>query len=116
MAETGPADLAEHIVETAFERAGLSAAQGGAKRISAEPETVERDLARLVLSLIEVLRQLMERQALRRVESGTLSAGQIERLGLTLLKLETRMEELKQAFGLTDADLRLDIGDIVAED
>lgn len=79
-------------------------------RIVADPERVERDLARLVLSIIELLRQLIERQAVRRVESGVLREDEIERLGETLLKLETRMSELKAAFGLADQELMLDLG------
>ena len=79
-------------------------------RIVADPQRVERDLARLVLSIVELLRKLLERQAVRRVESGVLSEDEIERLGETLLKLETRMSELKAAFGLADQELTLDLG------
>lgn len=80
------------------------------RRIDADPESVERGLAQLVLTLVELLRQLMERQALRRVEAGGLDAETIERLGSTLMALERRMEELKQVFGLRDEDLNLDLG------
>ena len=80
------------------------------RRIDAEPESVERGLAQLVLTVIELLRQLMERQALRRVEAGGLDDETVERLGATLMALETRMEELKQMFGLRDEDLNLDLG------
>lgn len=80
------------------------------QRIVADPERVERDLARLVLSVVELLRQLLERQAVRRVESGVLSDEDIERLGQTLLKLEVRMGELKAAFGLDGQELALDLG------
>jgi hypothetical protein len=80
------------------------------RRIDADPENVERGLAQLVLTLIELLRQLMERQALRRVEAGGLDEETIERLGATLMALEERMEELKQTFGLSDEDLNLDLG------
>ncbi len=80
------------------------------ERVTIDPEKVERDLARLVLGVVELLRQLLERQAVRRVESGTLSEDEIERLGETLLKLETRMRELKAAFGLGDQDLSLELG------
>jgi hypothetical protein len=80
------------------------------RRINADPEQVERGLAQLVLTLVEVLRQLMERQALRRVEAGSLSDDEVERLGLTFMKLEERMDELKTLFGLTDSDLNLDLG------
>jgi hypothetical protein len=80
------------------------------RRIDADPENVERGLAQLVLTIVELLRQLMERQALRRVEAGSLDAETVERLGRTLMALEARMEELKQTFGLSDEDLNLDLG------
>src|SRR3954468_827957 len=79
-------------------------------RVRADPENVERGLATLVLTLIELLRQLMERQALRRVEAGGLDDETIERLGSTLMALESRMNELKAIFGLDDEDLNLDLG------
>ena len=80
------------------------------RRIGADPETVERGLAQLVLTLIELLRQLMERQAVHRIEGGTLTEQEIERLGATFMALADRMEELKQAFGLSDEDLNLNLG------
>lgn len=80
------------------------------RRINADPHNVERGLAKLVLTLIELLRQLMERQALRRVEAGSLSNEEIERLGQTFMKLEERMEELKCIFGLEDEELNLNLG------
>jgi hypothetical protein len=80
------------------------------RRINADPEDVERGLAQLVLTIVELLRQLMERQALRRVEAGGLSDEQIERLGQTLMLLSERMDELKRDFGLDDRDLNLDLG------
>jgi hypothetical protein len=79
-------------------------------RVKADPENVERGLAQLVLTVVELLRQLMERQALRRVEAGGLDDETIERLGRTLMALEARMEDLKATFGLTDEDLNLDLG------
>jgi Gas vesicle protein K len=78
--------------------------------IDADAEDLGRGLAQLVLTVIELLRQLMERQAIRRVEAGGLSDTQIERLGQALIALEERMDELKQDFGLADADLNLDLG------
>jgi hypothetical protein len=80
------------------------------RRIEADPETVERGLAALVLTVVELLRQLMERQALRRVEAGGLDDETVERLGSTLMALADRMDELKAVFGLTDEDLNLDLG------
>jgi gas vesicle protein GvpK len=80
------------------------------RRVNADPEQVERGLAQLVLTLVELLRQLMERQALRRMETGTLTDEEIERLGDTFMKLEQRMRELKEHFGLEDRDLNLNLG------
>jgi hypothetical protein len=80
------------------------------ERINADPEHVENGLARLVLTVIELLREILEHQAIRRMDGGTLSEEQIERLGLALLKLNERMEELKKVFGLTDEDLNIDLG------
>ncbi len=79
-------------------------------RIDADPESVEKGLVTLVLTLVELLRQLMERQALRRVEQGSLTDGQIEKVGSTLMALEARMAELRDHFGLTADDLNLDLG------
>jgi Gas vesicle protein K len=79
-------------------------------RIDADPESVEKGLVTLVLTLVELLRQLMERQALRRVEQGSLTDDQIEKVGSTLLALEARMAELRDHFGLTVEDLNLDLG------
>jgi hypothetical protein len=80
------------------------------ERINADPEHVENGLARLVLTVIELLREILEHQAIRRMDGGTLSEEQIERLGLALLKLKERMDELKTTFGLTDEDLNIDLG------
>jgi gas vesicle protein GvpK len=82
------------------------------ERISADPEVVENGLAKLVLSIIELVRRLLERQALRRMDSGNLTDEEIERLGSALMKLEQKMEELKRVFGLTDDDLNLKLGPV----
>ncbi|MQY35422.1 hypothetical protein SRB17_34000 [Streptomyces sp. RB17] len=84
--------------------------RGAARRLRADPDTVERDLVRLVLTIVELLRQLMERQALRRVDEGDLTEEQEERLGLTLMLLHDRMAELCDSYGLTLADLNIDLG------
>ena len=81
-----------------------------AARIKADPENVERGLAQLVLTIVELLRQLMERQAIRRMEGGSLTEEQVERMGETFMKLEDRMEELRDHFGLEPEDLNLDLG------
>ena len=83
---------------------------GFPSRINSDPETVERGLAQLVLTLIELLRQLMERQALRRMDEGSLSDDEIERLGETFMRLSERMDELKEHFELRDEDLNLNLG------
>jgi hypothetical protein len=80
------------------------------ERIDADPERVEQGLARLVLTVVELLRKVLEHQAVRRMDGGTLSEEEIERLGLALLKLDERMGEITRAFGLTDADLNIDLG------
>ncbi|CAM3051216.1 gas vesicle protein K [Prescottella defluvii] len=80
------------------------------QRIDADPDSVERGLVALVLTLVELLRQLMERQALRRVDAGDLSDDQIERIGTTLMLLEEKMEELRNHFGLEPEDLNIDLG------
>ena len=79
-------------------------------RIDCTPENVEQGLAKLVLSLIELLRQLLERQAIRRMEGGSLNAEQIENMGEALMKLEAKIHELAAQFGLSPADLNLDLG------
>ena len=80
------------------------------RRVNADPERVERGLAQLVLTIVDLLRELMERQALRRMDAGTLDDGEVERLGLAFLRLGERMEELKAEFGLEDDDLNLNLG------
>ncbi|MFL5580590.1 MAG: gas vesicle protein K [Gemmatimonadaceae bacterium] len=80
------------------------------ERINADPERVEQGLAQLVLTLVEVLRKVLEHQAVRRMEGGTLTDDEVERLGLALLRLNDRMRELKNAFGLSDEDLVIDLG------
>jgi hypothetical protein len=79
-------------------------------RIEMDPDAVGRDLGRLVLTIVELLRQLMERQALRRVDVGDLSEETVERLGLGLMRLEEAMDELREHFGLRPEDLNLDLG------
>ncbi len=80
------------------------------RRINAEPDDVEKGLAQLVLTIVELLRQLMERQALRRVQAGGLTEEEIERLGTTMMLLAERMDEIKDQFGLDDRDLNLNLG------
>jgi hypothetical protein len=87
-----------------------SPGRAAAHRLNTDPDTVEQDLVRLVLTVVELLRQLMERQALRRVDEGSLTEDQEERLGLTLMILHDRMTELCERYGLRMEDLNLDLG------
>lgn len=80
------------------------------QRINADPERAEQGLARLVLAVIEVIRKVLEHQAVRRMDGGQLRDDEIERLGLALLRLNEKMEDLKTMFGLTDKDLEIDLG------
>jgi hypothetical protein len=79
-------------------------------RLNADPERVERGLVQLVLALVDLLRELMERQALRRMEGGSLDEDEIERLGLAFMKLNETMDELKEHFDLTSEDLQMNLG------
>jgi hypothetical protein len=81
-------------------------------RVDLDPANVERGLARLVLGVMEVLRQLIERQALRRVEGGALDDDTIEQLGRTLMAFDVRMAELRDAFGLSVEELDPDLGEL----
>ncbi|WP_069174169.1 gas vesicle protein K [Streptomyces griseus] len=89
---------------------GNSAPRPPAHRIATDPDTVERDLIKLVLTLVELLRQLMERQALQRVDAGDLTEEQEERLGAALMILHDRMTELCARYDLSMRDLNLDLG------
>jgi gas vesicle protein GvpK len=79
-------------------------------RIDADPAHPENGLARLALTVIELLRKVLEHQAVRRMDGGTLTPEEVERLGLALLKLHDRMQELKTTFGLSDEDLEINLG------
>ena len=79
-------------------------------RIDADPEKVEQGLAKLVLTVVELLRKVLEHQAVRRMDGGSLSDEEVERLGLALSRLNERMQELQDLFGLTAEDLKIDLG------
>jgi len=81
-----------------------------APRWNADPEEVQRSVARLVLALVEFLRKLMEKQAIRRMEAETLTPAEIESLGVALMKLEETIQDIAARFGLEDKDLNLDLG------
>ena len=88
----------------------VSRFRGLPERLETDPETVQRDLMRLVLTIIELVRQLMEKQALRRVDAGDLSDEQVEALGTGLMHLAEAMRELRERYGLSQEDLNLDLG------
>ena len=79
-------------------------------RITLNPDDVRNGLGKLVLTVIELLRELLERQALRRIEGGSLTAAEVERLGTTFMRLAEEMQRLKCEFGLQDEELNLDLG------
>ena len=79
-------------------------------RINAQPDNAGQELGKLVLTLVEVVRKVLDHQAVRRMDSGTLSPEEVERLGLALLRLRERMDQLKAAFGVRDEDLDIDLG------
>jgi len=79
-------------------------------RIDTNAKNAGVGLAKLVLTLIDLIRKLMEKQAMRRIEGGSLSDDEIERLGMTFIKLEDRMNKLKKDFGFKDEDLNINLG------
>src|SRR6266513_188773 len=81
-------------------------------RVDVDPDTVENGLAKLVLTLVEFLRQLLERQAIRRMDGGTLTDDEVERVGIALMRLEAKVREMAEAFGLDPDDLNLGLGPI----
>ena len=101
-------DIAIELEEVRAELARVSAVLP--ERIDIDPDEVERGLAGLVLGLVELLRQVLEKQAVRRMEGGTLSEDEIERVGLALMRLEKKVRELADAFGLKESDLTLRLG------
>jgi len=103
-----PEEIAAAVSE--LNRELKAVGEGGLERIECSPESVEQGLARLVLTLVELLRRLMERQAIRRMEGGTLEDGKVEELGQALMRLEAKVHEIAGAFGLRPEDLNLELG------
>ncbi len=79
-------------------------------RVDVDPDGVEQGLAKLVLTLVEFLRQLLERQAIRRMDGGSLSDDEIERMGVALMRLQEKVNEIAATFGLEPADLNIGLG------
>jgi len=105
-----PAVKASPGTAAAFERELGELAPSLPERIEVDPAAAENGLARLVLTIIELLREVLEHQAVRRMDGGTLDESEVERLGLALMRLDERMQEIKATFGLTDEDLDIDLG------
>jgi Gas vesicle protein K len=103
-----PDEVDAAITELKHELSAI--AEGPSQRIDCTPENIEKGLARLVLSLIELLRRLLERQAVRRMEGGDLDEAKIEEMGLALMKLEAKVLELARHFNLSPEELNLDLG------
>ena len=116
MTPPGPRDDARgaslRVRELESLRAELERRVGGLSppRWNADPEDVQRSVARLVLTLVEFLRQLMERQAIRRMDAGTLTPEETEDVGQALMRLEETIRDIGRRFGLTPEDLNLDLG------
>jgi hypothetical protein len=91
-------------------RADVARRSSRPARWNAKPEDAQRSVAKLVLALVEFLRKLMERQAVRRMDVGTLSAEEVESVGLALMKLEETVHDLARRFDIDPEDLDLDLG------
>ena len=98
------------FAETSPEGRAAAALADLPSKIRLQPENVRNGLAQLVLTVVELLRELLERQALRRIDAGSLSEQQIEKLGLTLMQQAEEIDRLRKEFGLEDQDLNLDLG------
>jgi actin-like ATPase involved in cell morphogenesis len=108
---TTPGDPKKAPVQIDLPTAEIAAlANALPKKIDVDPDTVQKDLARLVLTLVELLRQVVEHQAVRRMEDPDLSEDQVERMGTALLLLEEKMQEIRGVFGLAGEDLNVDLG------
>ncbi len=107
-----PATLADLGPDALSEFAKVLAAPGpsAGTHIAFQPDDVKAGLGKLVLTVVELLRELLERQAIRRMDAGSLTEAEIERLGTTFLHLSEQMEVLKVAFGLEGEDLNIDLG------
>ena len=103
-----PAEIESEIND--LKRQLEAVTHGTLQRVECNPETIEQGLAKLVLGLVELLRQLLERQAIRRMEAGSLSDEQVEAMGRSLMTLEAKLHELAASFGLKPEDLNLELG------
>lgn len=102
--------MVDQVALNDFAQVLTPASRSSRSRLRVQQTDMKNGVARLVLALIELLRELLERQALRRIEAGSVTEEEIERLGNTFLRLSEQMTRLKKEFGLTDEDLNLDLG------
>ena len=109
-AKPAAADIRVREIDSLREELERRAAALKPARWNANPEEVQRSVARLVLTLIEFLRQLFEKQAIRRMEEGSLTAEETENLGVALMRLEETVRDLADRFGLRPEELNLDLG------
>ena len=110
MVNAAPAELDE--IETLRASLASVSRSAGTPRWNANPEEVRRGVMKLVLTLVELIRQLLERQAIRRMEAGSLTSEETESVGLALMRLEETIRELAEQFDLRLEDLNLDLGPI----
>ena len=113
MKRTPPRDVAsleEREVEALRAELERRVSASGPARWNANPDDVQKSVVRLVLALVEFLRRLMERQAIRRMEEGTLTPAQVEAIGLALMKLEAAVKDIAGQFGIPPEELNIDLG------
>lgn len=106
---TDPGDLDDLLCTLPDDLAQLTRPDSGA-RVKIDPERLEKDLAKLVLTLVELIRRLMEGQTINRMERGQLNDDQVERLGSALMAAKDKIEELRVVFGIENEDLNIDLG------
>ena len=105
--EPGPEAVREELRQLVE---GLEGTARSLRRVELEPDNVRQGLAQLVLTLVKLIHELLEREAIRRMEGGSLSDEEIERLGQTLMLQAEELERLREVFGLEEGDLNLDLG------
>jgi hypothetical protein len=105
-----PISAIDSTVLSEFARVLAAPGPKAGQKIAFQPEDVKQGLGKLVLTVVELLRELLERQAIRRMDAGTLTDLEVERLGSTFLQLSEQMEVLKVAFGLEGEELNIDLG------
>lgn len=107
-----PVDVFEPDLEVIRRELARATDASGPPRWNADPEDVRRSVVKLVLTLVELLRRLMERQAIRRMEQGTLTDDETEKLGTSLMRLEETIRDIAAQFDLRPEDLNLDLGPV----